>query len=183
MVPARFGATAIAITVGTGILLALVFGEAPPDPLRPGVEAPPFALVADGDGKRVTLEDFRGRVVLLNFWATWCKACEDEMPAMEHLHRSLKDHGFSLVAVSVDEDREDVLAFRKTLDLTFAILLDPDRSVANAYQTYRFPESFLIDAEGRILARYIGPRDWDAPAYVDRIRRLLARGGQHPDAG
>jgi peroxiredoxin len=139
--------------------------------------------VADEDGKRVHLEDFRGRVVLLNFWATWCKACEDEMPAMERLHRSLENDDFSLVAVSVDEDPKDVLAFRKALDLTFTILLDPDRSVANAYQTYRFPESFLIDAEGRILARYIGPRDWDAPAYVSRIRRLLAGGGEGPDAG
>ena len=81
-----------------------------------------------------------------------------------------------LVAISVDDSAEPVREFRDRLRLTFPILVDPDQTVAAAYQTYRFPESFLIDRGGTVIERYVGPKDWDSGAYVERIRRLLARG-------
>ncbi len=99
------------------------------------------------------------------------------MPAMERLHESLAGKDFELVAVSVDAGREEVEKFQKRLGLTFPIALDPGKSVSTPYQSYRFPESYLIDREGRILSRYIGPRDWDSPVYVDRIRRVIGGAG------
>jgi peroxiredoxin len=127
-----------------------------------------------GDETVTTLSDLRGRIVLLNFWATWCQPCEDEMPAMDRLYAELAGPGFEMLAVSVDTGRAEVEAFQERLGVRFPILLDPEKKVSTSYQSYRFPESFLIDREGRILARYIGPRDWDAAVYRDRIRRLVS---------
>ena len=119
-------------------------------------------------------EQLHGKVVLLNFWATWCKPCEDEMPAMERLYRALAGSDFELVAVSVDEDEAIVNAFVDRLGLSFPVLMDRSKEVASAYQAFRFPESLLVGRDGVVLERYVGPKDWDANAYVDRIRRLLA---------
>jgi peroxiredoxin len=152
--------------------VALFFGERGSDPLARGMAAPDFSLPSLS-GAPVALADLRGRIVLVNFWATWCKPCEDEMPSMERLHRALPPEGFALVAISVDDDEAKVLAFRDELKLTFPILLDPRKTVSTAYQTHRYPESFLLDREGRIVERYVGPRDWGSQAYVDRIRRLV----------
>lgn len=142
---------------------------------RPGraQTAQPFE-VATPEGGKLSLADYRGRVVLLNFWATWCKPCEEEMPAMERLHAKLGGPDFELVAVSVDEGDDEVRAFRDRLGLGFPILRDPDKQAADAYQTFRFPESWLIGRDGNVVARYIGPRDWDGPTYTERIRKLIA---------
>ena len=145
----------------------------PADPLLPGATAPGFTLQRIGDGQAVSLADSRGRVVLLNFWATWCPPCEAEMPAMERLYRGLRGEGFELLAISVDEEAADVEAFRERHGLSFPVLHDPDRAVANAYQTYKFPESLLIDPEGVVVGRFIGEKEWDSPLYVARIRKLL----------
>lgn len=99
------------------------------------------------------------------------------MPAMQRLHTAFAGPDFELVAVSVDAGREEVEAFRQRLALTFPIALDPGKQVSVQYQSYRYPESYLIDRDGRILSRYIGPRDWDSPAYVERIRQVIAGGG------
>jgi peroxiredoxin len=144
-----------------------------PDPLLPGSRAPDFTLDRIGADAPVSLRDARERVVLINFWATTCPPCEAEMPAMERLYRGLRDEGFELLAVSVDEDAAEVEAFRERHGLTFPILHDPDRAVANAYQTFRFPESLLIDRHGIVAGRFIGEKDWDSPLYVARIRELL----------
>jgi peroxiredoxin len=156
-----------------GVLWALSTGDRPRDPIEPGLPAPAFSLPVLGSDASVSLASLRGQVVLLNFWATWCKPCEDEMPAMESLHQALGPQGFALIAVSVDDDPRAVERFVTRLGLSFPILLDPEKKAADAYQSYRFPESYLIDREGVLVARYIGPRDWDSPAYLDRIRRLL----------
>jgi peroxiredoxin len=156
-----------------GVLWALSTGDRTRDPIEPGRPAPDFSLPVLGSDASLSLGSLRGQVVLLNFWATWCKPCEDEMPAMQSLHQALGDRGFALLAVSVDDDPRAVEEFATRLGLSFPILLDPEKKAADAYQSYRFPESYLIDREGVLVTRYIGPRDWDAPAYLDRIRRLL----------
>lgn len=156
-----------------GFLWVMLTGDTTRGPIEPGVLAPGFSLPILGRDASLTLESLRGKVVLLNFWATWCKPCEDEMPEMENLYRTLGSQDFDLIAVSVDNDRQAVEEFVARLGLTFPILLDPQKRVADAYQSYRFPESYLIDRDGVIVMRYIGPREWDAPAYVARIRRLL----------
>jgi len=139
---------------------------------KPAKDAPDFR-VRTPDDRPLHLAELKGKVVFLNFWATWCEPCEREMPAMERLHRALGPEGLSLVAVSVDESAEPVDQFRERFGLTFKILLDPDKRVANLYQTYRFPETLLIGRDGVVIERYVGPRDWDSPLYEARIRRLL----------
>ncbi|UCE86612.1 MAG: TlpA family protein disulfide reductase [Deltaproteobacteria bacterium] len=151
--------------------------ERPPDPLLPGATAPSFTLKRVGDDSFVSLSDARGRIVLVNFWATWCPPCEAEMPAMERLYRGLRGEGFELLAISVDDSLEAVEAFRDKHELTFPILHDPSKAVATAYQTFKFPESLLIDADGVVVGRFIGEKDWDSPLYVARIRDLLREDG------
>lgn len=152
----------------------VVRGAAAPDFDLPRLET---ILEADPDSvrsERLSLQDLRGRVALVNFWASWCEPCEREMPAMERLYGSLPGDAFALVAIAIDENPEDVVAFQERMQLSFPILLDPSGRVYAAYQTMGVPESLLIDAEGRIVERYVGPREWDAPEYEDRIRALLA---------
>lgn len=153
--------------------LLIVMGEPIEPPLSRGDSAPGFELPRLEDGAPIALDDLRGEVVLVNFWATWCKPCEDEMPAMENLYRDLNAQGFELIAVAVDESRDDVEAFRERLGITFPVLLDPDQIAARAYQTTGFPESILLDSDGVIVERYIGPREWDHPDYVERVQRLI----------
>ena len=159
--------------VVAGALAWLVTGDVPP-PVGRGSPAPAFELPRVGGGAPVSLDSLRGRLVLLNFWATWCKPCEDELPAMERLHRALAGTDFELVAISVDADEEPVIGFRDRIGLGFTLLLDSDQGVARRYQTFRFPETLLIGRDGVILERYVGSKEWDSPAYLDRIRQLLA---------
>ena len=165
--------------VGLVVAVVVVVWTAPETPgrLGRGSPAPGFDLL-DLDGRSQSLDDAAGRVRLINFWATWCKPCEDEMPAMENLYQQLAGEGFELIAISVDEDEEAVRQFQERLQLSFTILLDPQQEVAESYQTYRFPETFLIDGSGQIVERYVGPKPWDDEAYVQRVRRLLQEGRQ-----
>jgi peroxiredoxin len=162
-------AGALLLAAGAALLFLRGGGS---DPVERGSAAPGFELPRL-DGAKLALADLRGRVVLVNFWATWCKPCEDEMPAMERLYRAHHDAGFELLAISVGEDPDPVRAFRDRLGLSFPILLDADRSVAQAWQTFRYPESYLIDRDGVVVERYVGPRPWDHEDYVARVARLL----------
>lgn len=146
-----------------------------PAPVGRGVQAPDFDLPLLGRDERFVLSEHRGQVVLVNFWATWCKPCEDEMPSMERLYRDLAPQGFELVAVSVDESPDEVAAFRDRLGVSFPIALDPSQEVSRSYQTQGFPESLLVDRDGTVVERYVGPREWSI--YRPRIRSLIAEGG------
>ena len=174
--PGRVGSWLLGAGVAAATLFALLLDADTPAPVARGTPAPAFELPRAGGGPSLSVEQLRGKVVLLNFWATWCKPCEDEMPAMERLYRTLAGNDFELIAVSVDEDEAAVKAFVNRLGLSFPILMDPSQEVASAYQTFRFPESLLVGRDGVVLERYVGPKDWDADAYLDRIQRLLADG-------
>jgi thiol-disulfide isomerase/thioredoxin len=152
--------------------LILLGGDVAP-PLSRGDAAPDFDLPTLSGEARIERGDLDGRVALVNFWATWCKPCEEEIPAMERLYQALHPEGFELLAISVDENREDVEAFQGKYDISFPILLDPDQAASRLYQTTGFPESILLDRQGRIVERYVGPRDWDHPDYLGRVRRLM----------
>ncbi|MBW2268272.1 MAG: redoxin domain-containing protein [Deltaproteobacteria bacterium] len=169
----RLGFVWVGLVLVAAAGFALLASQDTPDPVGRGTRAPAFALESLAGGPPVELADLRGKVVLINFWATWCEPCEAEMPAMQRLYRELRDEGFELLAVSVDGDAEPVRAFQRRLALVFPILLDPGQQVAEAYQTFRFPESLLVDQQGVIVERYIGGKEWDASAYLERIRRLL----------
>jgi peroxiredoxin len=162
--------------LAVGLLAAAAWmfaaSESVAPPIETGAAAPEFRLPRLGGGE-IALQGLRGKVVLLNFWATWCAPCEQEMPAMQRLYAKLAPRGFELVAISVDDDAAGVARYRERLGLRFPIALDARKDAAARYQSFRYPESFLVDREGTLVARYIGERDWDAPEYTSRIERLL----------
>jgi peroxiredoxin len=141
-----------------------------------GKPAPEFSL-ADLRGNAVRLANLKGKVVFINVWATWCEPCRQEMPSMQALYEKLTGPDFEMLAVSADQSPRDVVErFVKTYQLTFPVLPDPDLQVADRYQVTGYPETFVIDRNGTIVAHEIGPRQWDAPENVAVFRRLLERG-------
>lgn len=142
-------------------------------PLRAGDKAPAFKF-SDLRGRTVSLEDFRGRIVFLNIWATWCPTCTWEMPSMEALHRRYRDKGLAMVAVSIDAlGKEIVVPYMKKLRLTFGSLLDPRGTIKGLYRITGVPETFIIDRQGKILRKIIGPRQWMDPEMVNFIEITL----------
>lgn len=151
-------------------------------PVMAGEPAPDFVAATLG-GEERTLDDFQGKVVLLNLWATACPPCRQEMPSMQRLSERLAGTDFEIVAVSVDAERGspgwggflggDVEGFAQELGLTFTILRDPSGAIADTYQATGLPESFLIGRDGLIYRKVPGGTDWDAERYVEQIQRLL----------
>ncbi|GBD31548.1 Thiol-disulfide oxidoreductase ResA [bacterium HR33] len=139
-----------------------------------GSEAPDFEAVNLKSGELESWSRYRGEVVLLNIWATWCLPCEQEMPSMERLYRELGPEGLRIIAVSVDVGPgEPVLEWTRERDLTFEIWHDPKGRIQRIYQTTGVPESFVIDRHGVIVKKVIGAAEWDHPAQKALFRRLL----------
>jgi peroxiredoxin len=142
---------------------------------------PPKPKVADdftigtAGGKTFKLSAQRGRPVFINFWATWCPPCLEEMPALERLWRAQKDAGFVMLAVTVDANPKLATPFIERHGFTFTVGLDPKMELANTYGVRALPSSFVIDRDGRLAAVAVGPRVWDNVAAHALIERLAAR--------
>jgi peroxiredoxin len=148
-------------------------------PVEVGATAPEFRAVDLASGDSVSLHQrYRGKVTLVNIWATWCVPCRVEMPAMEHLYTALAPRGFAIAAVSIDEGPpEDVRKFGQELELSFDLLQDRTTRIQQLYQTTGVPESFLLDRHGVIVKRVIGAHDWNSPANRALVERLLDQPG------
>jgi peroxiredoxin len=137
-----------------------------------GAVAPDFR-VANTAGGTMTLSEHRGKVVLINFWATWCGPCRAEMPSMEALYRSHLQHSFEILAISIDTGSPSrVRAYVDDFGFTFPVLLDADYRVNDLYQVRVAPTSFLIDRQGRIVRKIPGAKDWNHPevrAWIDQL--------------
>lgn len=135
----------------------------------------PELKLEDLDGKPLRLADLRGKVVLVNFWATWCPPCRREMPSLQRLYQSLPRERFEVLAVNVGEDDGTVFAFTGTLDPapTFPLLLDRDSQVIRKWPVKGLPSSFVIDQQGRVALRAVGGRDFDSPAVAGQVRALI----------
>jgi peroxiredoxin len=164
------------------VLLAAYAGRDRFAPLGPGVRAPEFSAV-DTEGNEVRLSDYRGDVVLVNIWATWCLPCLREMPSMQRLWESQDQDSFEILAVSIDAglgQRDeagrpggDIRAFADSLNLTFTILHDASGDIQRTYQTTGVPESFVIGRDGTIYKKVIGAMEWDHGENRELIERLL----------
>jgi peroxiredoxin len=134
--------------------------------------APDFTVPSLAAGP-LHLADFRERVVLLNFWATWCPPCREEMPSMERLYQRYRERGFTILALSVDRNVATVPGFVEGFRLTFPIGLDPEAAVANVYRMRALPTTIVIDRAGQVVAGAAGARDWDSPAAHAVVETLL----------
>ncbi len=151
--------------------------------LQPLADRPPavdFEL-SDPEGQRHRLSDYRGRVVLVSFWATWCPPCRREMPAMQRLWQRLGEEGFTILAVAVGETAAPVKTFAFETGVTFPLLLDPDSKTTGPWKVRGLPSSWLLDRRGRRVYAAFGGREWDQPYFVNTIRELLAETEQGDD--
>ena len=150
---------------------------------NPG-DAAPQLKVKDLDGNIKTLEDFKGKVVLLNFWATWCMTCAMEIPSLQNLYSLLKDEGFVVVGVGVDDTPWAMQSYKEKQNITFPLFHDPENQSKKNYRITGVPESFVIDRDGHLLmvvdpdddepvVRLVGPKKWDSPSFVSRLREIL----------
>jgi peroxiredoxin len=137
-------------------------------------EPAPDVVLKDESGKTVQLSEYKGKVVFLNFWATWCLPCIKEMPEMQTVNAAFKDRKFQMLAVSVDLNWEKVNDFYKQYNLDLPTFLDPGHQVTNRFKVFKFPETFIIDANGFVVKHRIGEDRWASPqnmAYIDSLIR------------
>ncbi|MDR0784645.1 MAG: TlpA family protein disulfide reductase [Treponema sp.] len=125
------------------------------------------------NGNMVRLSSLRGKVVFLNFWATWCPPCRAEMPSMESLYQRFKEKGLEFLAVDLMEDRDDVLSFVSANKLSFPIAIDTDGRASENYSTGYIPTTFIIDKGGDVIAATVGGRNWNTPAVFAAFEILL----------
>jgi cytochrome c biogenesis protein CcmG/thiol:disulfide interchange protein DsbE len=135
-----------------------------------GTAAPGFT-VQDTD-RKVTLDEFRGKVVVLNFWATWCPPCIEEMPSLVQMQQKMKAKGVEVVAISVDADKGAYQTFLKEHNVELLTVRDPDQKSNNLYGTFKFPETYIIDRHGVLRRKFIGAIDWGTPEILDYLAKL-----------
>jgi thiol-disulfide isomerase/thioredoxin len=140
--------------------------------VTPPTPAPVFTVLSPA-GRSLSLTDVKGSVVLLNFWATWCPPCREEMPSMERLYQRYRDRGFTVLALSIDRNLAAVPPFVEGFRLTFPIGLAAKTAVAELYRVRALPTTVLIDRAGQVIAGAAGARDWDSPAAHAVVETLL----------
>jgi len=144
-------------------------------PIKGDKKAPDFSL-KDLNGKKVELKKFRGKIVFLNFWATWCSPCKEEMPHMEALYQQFKEKNFVLLAISVDyEGIKPVKEFINKYQYPFPVLLDPKCETLDLFEVKGIPTTFLIDKKGKMVGKAIGPRNWESLEVVSLINLLIEK--------
>jgi peroxiredoxin len=165
----------IVAVMGLGLLAASHYMKDELFPVTIGSSAPDFRAKVLGESRYKTLADYKGQVVLLNVWATWCPPCQAELPSLQRLYQAYGDKGLKLVAVSIDDyvTEDSIRAFAKNFGITFEILHDSTHAIERIYQTTGYPESFVIGREGTIRKKWIGPDDWNSQGNQALVAQLL----------
>jgi peroxiredoxin len=151
----------------TFLLAGCYSGTRPP---RIGTAAPDFT-VHDAD-RQVSLSQFHGKTVVLNFWATWCPPCVEEMPSLVQMQQRLKDRGITVLAVSVDVDEDAYHRFLKDYKVDLLTVRDPSHKSSDLYGTFKYPETYIIDRNGTLRRKFIGPVDWNTSEIVEFLTKL-----------
>lgn len=134
-------------------------------------QVPDFVLT-DLDGAQHRLGDYRGQVVIVNFWATWCPPCREEMPSMQRAWEQLKKEGILMLGINVGEDEDTIFQFTANYPVEFPLLMDSDSEIVNQWPVHGLPTTFVLDTEGRIVYRAIGGREWDDSQLLALVREL-----------
>jgi thiol-disulfide isomerase/thioredoxin len=156
------------------LLMAIVLAApAAAKELAPASGSAPALKLADLEGRRHDLAAYRGKVVLVNFWATWCEPCREEMPSIERLRASLEGRPFAVLAVNLAEPEARIRKFLDSVPLRFAVLLDRDGQATRAWQAKLLPATYIVGPDGALRYRHIGELDWSKPEIRDRIVALM----------
>jgi cytochrome c biogenesis protein CcmG, thiol:disulfide interchange protein DsbE len=156
------------------LLLAVLLGApAHAQALKPWSGPTPALELADLQGKTHRLQDYRGSVVMVNFWATWCEPCREEMPSMERLRASLEGQRFVVLAVNLAEPPARIRKFLEGVPLKFSVLLDQDAKASKAWQARMLPATYIVGPDGAIRYRQLGELDWSKPEVREQLLALL----------
>lgn len=161
------------------LLVGLACGSVQAKELKPMTPRAPFSslLLQDMDGKTHSLADYRGKVVLVNFWATWCPPCRAEMPSMQRLKQHMAGKPFVILAVDMAENKSQIHSFTQQLqpNIDFTILLDKEGKALRDWKVFVFPTSFILDANGRVRYSLLGSTEWDDASTMRTIEALMPR--------
>ena len=151
-----------------------VYAHQPGEGLTPitGKPSAPDFHLNDADGNTHRLSDYRERVVIVNFWATWCPPCRAEMPSMQRAWEQLQAEGIMMLAINVGEDEDTIFQFTASYPVDFPLLMDLDSKVTGAWPVRGLPTTFVVDTQGRLVYRAIGGREWDDPDLLKAVRAL-----------
>lgn len=136
-----------------------------------GDVSPKFAITTD-QGLRVSRDSFGGKVLVLNFWATWCAPCVEEVPSLDQFQRAVADSGVVVVGVSVDKNPKSYANFLKRFRVAFQTARDPEANISSDFGTFKYPETYIIDRTGRVVQKIIGPRNWNDPEIINYVKSL-----------
>lgn len=166
-----------AVTVAAAATAAFfVLRRAPQSAVEVGQPALDFTVPSFPSGQ-VRLHNHRGRVVLVNFWATWCPPCVEESPSLQKFAELMRTQGVEVLGISVDQDPAALQKFIDQSHLTFTIGRDPNQELARRYGTFQFPETYIVDRDGRVAEKIIGPIDWQDPRIIAFVRDLANPSG------
>lgn len=173
----------VSVFATLAVVLFFSFWQRTPNVAEIGGNSPDFTLpvldTGSGAPASIHLYDHRGHVVLVNFWATWCPPCIEEAPSLENFSTQMRKMGVEVIGVSVDQDPEALKKFVATYHLTFPIVRDPDQVVSARFGTRQFPETYILDRDGRVADKIISSRDWMDPLMISFVE-TLARPNQLP---
>jgi peroxiredoxin len=153
-------------------LVWVVYGTLEPAVVNAGDKAPGFNITTDR-GRKLTPSDFGGKMLVLNFWATWCAPCVEEVPSLNAFQRQFASNGVVVLGVSVDKNEQQYRRFLETFRITFDTWRDPEAEIPTNYGTFEFPESYIIDSSGRVVEKIISNQNWMDPDFLARFQKML----------
>lgn len=164
-----------AIGVLMAVLVFVVYLSIHERIIEPGDSAPNFTITAD-NGRVITPSNFGGRLLVLNFWATWCQPCVEEVPSLDQFAKDMAGTGVVVLGVSVDKDANRYRAFLDRSRVSFTTARDPEAKISANYGTFQYPESYIIDSNGKVVQKIIGATNWTDGNMVDAVKSFLKKG-------
>ena len=153
-------------------LVGVVYGTLEPAVVNAGDTAPGFTIMTDR-GHKLTPADFGGKLLVLNFWATWCAPCVDEVPSLNAFQKAFAKQGVVVLGVSIDTNEQQYKRFLENYHITFDTWRYPDADIATRYGTFEFPETYIIDSSGKVVEKIISNQNWVDPEFVAHIQKML----------
>ena len=161
----------IAIAALFCVLVWVIAGATRERIINVGDTAPAFAVTTDR-GQAISPAKFGGKVLVLNFWGTWCAPCVEEIPSLDQFQRATADSGVVVLGISIDKNEKLYNAFLKRFPVTFQTARDPEADISASYGTFKVPETYIIDKSGKVVQKIIGPRNWNDPEIINYVKSL-----------